>query len=66
MKSPQVQKCLDKAAYCERMAAIASDRDARQQFAEVAKQWHQLAKQIEALESELATWPQSKRPTTAA
>jgi len=51
MKSPQVQRCLDKAAYCERMAAIASDADARLQFAEVAKQWQHLAKQIEELKS---------------
>lgn len=52
VKSPQVQKCLEKAAYCERMVSIVSDADARFQFAEVAKQWQHLAKQIEELESE--------------
>jgi len=52
VKSPQVQKCLEKAAYCERMASIVSDADARFQFEEVAKQWQHLAKQIEELEPE--------------
>ena len=47
MKSRQVQACLEKAACCERMAAIVSDADARLQLAEVAKQWQQLARQIE-------------------
>ena len=65
MKSPQVQRCLDKAAYCERMAAIASDADASLQFAEVAKQWQHLAKQIEELEAEQATLPQRKRLPSA-
>jgi hypothetical protein len=64
MKSAQVQKCLDKAAYFERMASIVSDRDAKLQFAEVAKQWRHLAEQIEELELELAA-PQAKRPPGA-
>ncbi|HKF11063.1 MAG TPA: hypothetical protein VKB89_20440 [Xanthobacteraceae bacterium] len=61
MKSTQVQRCLEKAAYCERMAVVVSDADARLQFAEVAKQWQYLAKQIEELEKEQATLPQRKR-----
>ena len=65
MKSPQVQKCLEKAAYCEHMARIVSDADARLQFAEVAKQWQHLAKQTEELESEQATLPQTKGPRSA-
>jgi hypothetical protein len=44
------QEFLEKAKYCERMAAFAKDRDARLQFAEVARQWRDLARQHQELE----------------
>jgi len=39
------QEFLEKAKYCERMAAIVKDRDAKLQFAGVARQWRDLARQ---------------------
>jgi hypothetical protein len=65
MTSAQVQRCLEKAAYCARMASIVSNADAKLQFADVAMQWQHLATQIEELEAEQPTLPQRKRLPSA-
>jgi hypothetical protein len=44
------QAFLERAKYCEGMAATAKDRDAKLQFAEVARQWRDLARQHHELE----------------
>jgi hypothetical protein len=46
----QVQECIDAAAYCERRAAAATDRNIKSLFEETAQRWRQLAKRIEQLE----------------
>jgi len=50
--SSRIQSYLDKAVHCEALAAKATDREARNSFAEVARQWRDLARQVEALERE--------------
>jgi hypothetical protein len=52
--SVQVQTCLEKAAYCDRMASIAADPDAKAVFVDAAKRWRDAASRIERLEGELA------------
>ena len=47
--SAQVQICLEKATYCERMASIVTDPDAKAWFADAAKRWRELARQTERL-----------------
>jgi hypothetical protein len=39
----QVQTCLERAEYCERMASIAADPDAKARFADAAKRWRDTA-----------------------
>jgi hypothetical protein len=46
----RVQQYLDKAKECEQLAAQARDPDAKAIFAEIARQWRTLARQVEQLE----------------
>ena len=48
--SQRVQRYRDRAEVCERMAAQARDHDAKASFDEVARQWRDLARQIEEME----------------
>jgi hypothetical protein len=48
--STKVQYYLERAEHCERMAALSSDREVRANFAELAQQWRDLARQH-------AMWP---------
>jgi hypothetical protein len=57
--SVQVQTCLEKAEYCDRMASMAADPDAKVRFADAAKRWRDAAARIERLEGELAKLPKS-------
>jgi hypothetical protein len=57
--SAQVQTCLERAEYCDRMASIAADPDAKALFADAAKRWRDTANRIERLEGELANLPES-------
>jgi hypothetical protein len=57
--SAQVESCLQKAAYCERMASTVADPDAKARFADAAKRWRDTAGRIERLEGELAKLPKS-------
>ena len=43
--STKVQYYLERAEHCERMAALSSDREVRANFAELAQQWRDLARQ---------------------
>jgi hypothetical protein len=43
------QQCLDRARECDWMASQAKDRDAKTAFVELARQWHELARQKEEL-----------------
>jgi hypothetical protein len=54
--STKVQYCLERAEHCERMAALTSDREVRANFAELAQQWRDLARQHQYLANPL---PQS-------
>jgi len=47
---PRVQRYLDKARECERMAVQAYDPDVKAAFAEVSRQWLALARRIEQFE----------------
>jgi hypothetical protein len=57
--SAQVESCLQKAAYCDRMASMVSDPDAKARFADAAKRWRETARRIERLEDELTKLPKS-------
>jgi hypothetical protein len=48
--SPQVQRCLDNAAYCEKRAAAATDREMKAMFKDAALQWRELARQLAFLD----------------
>jgi hypothetical protein len=48
--NPRVQRYLDKARECERLAAQAHDPDVKAAFAEVSRQWRELAGQVERSE----------------
>jgi hypothetical protein len=47
--STKVQYYLERAEHCERMAALTSDREVRANFAELAQQWRELARQHQYL-----------------
>jgi len=47
--STKVQYYLERAEHCERMAALSSDREVRANFAELARQWRDLARQHQDL-----------------
>ena len=47
--STKVQYYLERAENCERMAALSSDREVRANFAELAQQWRDLARQHQDL-----------------
>src|SRR6516225_3254780 len=59
--STKVQYYLERAEHCERMAALSSDREVRANFAELARQWRDLARQHQDLGDPP---PQSNCPTT--
>jgi len=46
----RAEQCRNKAADCERLALLAKYPDAKNSFVEVARQWRDLAKQIELIE----------------
>jgi hypothetical protein len=48
--SQRVQRYRDKAEACERMAVQAKDPDVKASFDEVARQWRDLARQVEQME----------------
>jgi hypothetical protein len=48
--SQRAQRYSEKAEGCERMAAQAKDHDVKASFDEVARQWRDLARQVEQLE----------------
>jgi len=48
--SQRVQQYRDKAEACERMAAQAKDHDSKASFDKVARQWRDLARQVEQME----------------
>src|SRR5262244_2125794 len=54
--STKVQYYLERAEHCERMAALTSNREVRANFAELAQQWRDLARQHQYLANPL---PQS-------
>ena len=62
--SSRVQSYLDKAAHCEALATAATDREARSSFAEVARQWRDLARQVEALETDRVEWARTFQTET--
>src|SRR5262245_18384239 len=47
--STKVQYYLERAEHCERMAALTSNREVRANFAELAQQWRDLARQDQNL-----------------
>jgi hypothetical protein len=49
--SMKVQDYLERAEYCERMASLVSAYEARAIFAELARQWRDLARQHQDLEN---------------
>ena len=51
---PSAQECRAKAAECEIRAAKTKDRELKEYYAHMAKDWLDLARQIETLEAELA------------
>ena len=55
----QGESYLQKAAYCDRMASMATDPDAKARFADAAKRWRDAARRIERLEDELLKLPKS-------
>jgi hypothetical protein len=57
--SAQGENYLEKAAYCDRMASIATDTDAKGRFTDAAKRWRDAARRIQRLEDELAKLPKS-------
>jgi len=61
--SQRVQRYRDRADVCERMAARAKDLDAKASFDAVARQWRDLARQIEEWSS---TDRHTKQTTTTA
>ena len=50
VNSPRVQRCLDKAAYCREMAAVATDCTAKAAFEDAACCWRELATLLEWLD----------------
>jgi hypothetical protein len=50
MKSSRAEECLRRAAECQRRSVLATDRDFRQHYAELARLWQDLAQQAEALD----------------
>ena len=46
----RAQACLARAAECERGAVLATEPNIRTTYSDLAKQWRDLAAQIEALE----------------
>jgi hypothetical protein len=57
--SAQVQACLERAEYCDHMASVVEDPDAKALFADAAKRWRDTASRLERLEGELAKLPKS-------
>jgi hypothetical protein len=51
--STKAQYYLERAEHCERMAALTSDREVRTNFAELAEQWRDLARQHQSLANPL-------------
>jgi hypothetical protein len=51
--STKVQDYLERAEHCEHMAALTSDREVRANFAELAQQWRDLARQHQYLANPL-------------
>jgi hypothetical protein len=49
-RSPEVQRCLEHARDCEQKAAAAINSDAKATLTQVAKLWHDLARQLDHLE----------------
>jgi hypothetical protein len=43
MVTPRMQRCLDKAHECERLAEQATDRITRYDYLDLARQWRELA-----------------------
>jgi hypothetical protein len=48
--STKIQHYLERAEHCEHMATAAIDYEARAHFAELARQWRELARQHQDLE----------------
>jgi hypothetical protein len=61
LSSARVQHCRERAIQCERMALQAHDPAIGLTFADAARQWRQLAVQIEQLENERAAFGQAQR-----
>ena len=57
--SAQGDNYLDKAAYCDRMASIATDTNAKARFTDAAKRWRDAARRRQRLEDDLAKVPKS-------
>ena len=51
---PRVKQYLDKAEECERLAAQAQDPNVKAVFADIARLWRTMARQVELLEREPA------------
>jgi hypothetical protein len=51
----RAEQCRNRAADCEGPALLAKDPDTKSSFAEVARQWWDLARQIELIERDLST-----------
>jgi hypothetical protein len=52
VRSQKAQNCLDSATYCDDMASHVQDHGVKLSFAESARLWRLLAKQIKRLEKE--------------
>jgi hypothetical protein len=50
MVTPRMQRCLDKAHECERLAEQATDRIMRYDYLDLARQWRELAEDDRRLE----------------
>jgi hypothetical protein len=52
MNSPRIQGLLDRARECDAMALSATLADVREIYSQLARQWWQLARQVQELERE--------------
>ena len=58
---PSAQQCRAKAADCEVRAAKTKDRELKEYYTRMAKDWWNLARQIESLEAEFAAFDALKK-----
>ena len=59
--SPRVQKCVDRAEYCERAASILTSPEAIATFLRAARSWREMGEQYRAQERAKGTFPAAPR-----